>query len=1076
MAGLMTLKDIYKEKGASFIEKLLNHYVIVTELIDGTRFRVERKNDKFIFYKGNEKNPINLIDRTICIYYERPIKFFQSLSQSIKDLMPEDWEFCFEYIPNNHSNNIIYDKVPKNYLIITDILIKGSNNKITKIITDKNILEKWSNTFDVQGPAIIFQGKLDYYQRERIIDFIKAETSDLDKIFELHSLSRYIINIINPSLKETALNNSLDKIIKSIGFKFINGKSTINAQIIDPSYRKIIEKNQLMKKPNDTYQIIMLDILEFLSSKDINDYSIIGKTKDERYIDLISSIFNDYVNTNGYKYVGIDFQTPVFAKQEEFALNFEFISNEQTKKILKNEKIHDLFKIMLTSFKKRRKYSTDLLSAETIEVINNIIDKIENKINNMYTENEVMDFKSYMQHVKMQSDEDDVNIFEHHTNEALSLKYKTPGKERVNIFVGRFQPFTMGHVKVFKQIHEQNGLPVVVMIVRGGKPDPERRPFNEDIQIRMFKAMQKEFKYLKDVFITPNAAPDTLFNLLRPKYEPVLWGAGTDRYNSYQKMIDKYREELGANSDFNAYEIKRTGENISATKVRNAIKDDNEKDFTSWTPKSIWPLYDEMQKIILSASESIKFKIKSFVEFLNEVYTNDKDYENINESRGRKSLSAWIIEQLIYTYPSNYDKHSAARRIKSKGGTTIEQMKTHIQDIFLNNSESKINDIIIVDPYEISPNNGIVHSSQFYTIELDVDGEHDFITLAKLEGKGPTTEQHETCSIYAFEKALKYGDTLVANYIGELEQFYPSISEDKAWLQAFQAQVNALVDYMKGIDTTNYSFFRDAQFTDKLYSYARKLAGFKAKDSWQPADVWIVDNPDKRINEILQLDDINEINAYLSEGIINRTIIPISLKKTKKTASLVEVNLSSEASSNKDKILEINCDLLFDTETKKFKNNGANVKMQSQAILTLRFSSGTSFTIEAAQKGAVAQLGKVPAHIYRNELKSNFSAADWMREFNINGNNYRKLEEYFNNLSKSKLVNTNGSDWDNFIEGMNILYENKATRGSLFAQKALAMEACNNIILAKDSDTLMTKLLLSAQKKGKDFGPFIKIY
>jgi hypothetical protein len=100
MAGLLTFKDIYKEKGSSFIEKLLNNYVIVTEMIDGSRFRVTRKGDKLIFYKGNDKNPINLIDRTIMVYYERPITFFDAIGEDIKNIMPESWEFCFEYVAN----------------------------------------------------------------------------------------------------------------------------------------------------------------------------------------------------------------------------------------------------------------------------------------------------------------------------------------------------------------------------------------------------------------------------------------------------------------------------------------------------------------------------------------------------------------------------------------------------------------------------------------------------------------------------------------------------------------------------------------------------------------------------------------------------------------------------------------------------------------------------------------------------------------------------------------------------------------------------------------------------------------
>lgn len=52
-------------------------------------------------------------------------------------------------------------------------------------------------------------------------------------------------------------------------------------------------------------------------------------------------------------------------------------------------------------------------------------------------------------------------------NEALKVPHKEQGKKKVNMFVGRFQPFTLGHVKVFEKMYKENGLPVVVFLVRG---------------------------------------------------------------------------------------------------------------------------------------------------------------------------------------------------------------------------------------------------------------------------------------------------------------------------------------------------------------------------------------------------------------------------------------------------------------------------------------------------------------------------------------------------------------------------------------------------------------------------------
>ena len=203
-------------------------------------------------------------------------------------------------------------------------------------------------------------------------------------------------------------------------------------------------------------------------------------------------------------------------------------------------------------------------------------------------------------------------------NEALSIPHKEQGDTPVNIFVGRFQPFTLGHVKVLKKLHEQNGYPVVVFLIRAKKFNPEKTPFTEDIQQSMFAKMTKEFKFLEGSYIIPTAAIDTIFSILRPTYEPVLWGFGTDR-KTYRYQIDnqRYRQELNVRDDFSGFEIKRDDSNISASKVRNAIQIDDIKSFKKMTPKSIHSFYQELQSQLQPIQESLNF-IPNFDDFLTE--------------------------------------------------------------------------------------------------------------------------------------------------------------------------------------------------------------------------------------------------------------------------------------------------------------------------------------------------------------------------------------------------------------------------------------------------------------------------
>lgn len=266
-----------------------------------------------------------------------------------------------------------------------------------------------------------------------------------------------------------------------------------------------------------------------------------------------------------------------------------------------------------------------------------------------------------------------------HLNEGLNVPYKEKGKKPVNIFVGRFQPFTLGHVKVFEQMYKKNGYPVVVYLVRGGKPDPEKRPFNEDLQQAMFAEMAKQYPFLEAAFVVPNGAIDTLFSTARPAYEPMMWGYGTDRKRAYDAMINKpeYREELGVDPEFSGFEIFRTDDDVSASKVRTALKLDDEATFKRMTPKSIHKFYKTLQDTLQPIKENYKMKhIKLFEHFINEsevkpsvvtkILTNPEDFgEDASLQVYTKGNNVVYIDTFFY---GGDDRLKQLKNSWSKGG------------------------------------------------------------------------------------------------------------------------------------------------------------------------------------------------------------------------------------------------------------------------------------------------------------------------------------------------------------------------------------------------------------------------
>jgi hypothetical protein len=624
--ALTNLKQIYKDRGRSFIENLFTKYVIVTEQLDGSRLMVMKNTDGTIVFMKKDGSPINFIDRTMMVFYEKAIEHFHELGLETVIKMPDNWVFGFQYFPSLAPVNIVYDRLPKNNLVLTDIQISNGEGRILKTISDPRVLSDWSKALDVEKPPIIYNGNLTSVQKDRIMDYLSTPESDLMATFKSQSFTRYIISVLNPDIRTSSLMNDIDKPIEGIIFKFITpGESEVySARLIDPvmqQHSKNITK-PVDRKANDMYQIAMLDIIEFMELVDMTGIQLNSESPDERYIELMSVLFNDYIQKNGHKYIGVDFETPDFAKKPEFEINLATIPNERTREILKNSKLSDLFKIIISSFRRYRKNTTPILTQQIVDTLNGIIEKIQKKVEMVPEENQILDFNNYLKRSQI---ENVTSVFESIINEALKLNTTEHGSKKVNIFAGRFQPFTEGHMKVVEQLYKENGLPTFILIVRGGKADPAKNPFDEDTQLAMIGAIQSNM--IEGAAVINTAGIDTIYNAVRPAYEPVLWGAGTDRLKAYKYQIDKYKEELNALPELDAFEIKRSDEDISATKVREALKIDDEATFKRMTPKGMHKLYDQLKTIMQEVKENNSFSLLTFNDFINEslVTESEKD-------------------------------------------------------------------------------------------------------------------------------------------------------------------------------------------------------------------------------------------------------------------------------------------------------------------------------------------------------------------------------------------------------------------------------------------------------------------
>jgi hypothetical protein len=380
MAEIQTLREVFRKEGLQFVHKLFDNFVIISEKLNATRFCFEKdENGDLCFYKKDGK--ITSIDRTLSKLYDQPIQYIESLPKEVINQLPSGYRFGFRYFHSATPIRIAYDKAPMNGLVLTDI-----QNTKGKVIDDITILNPISDLLRVDKPPIIWYGKLDEVQKTRLLEYLRTPEDQLQKRFKTDSFTKYIISILNPEMKKTALNSSTEKPIDSIMFKFLSDdrKEVIYAKAVDPIIQQLNRTNEEEREPQDMYAIILSDIVEFVNLNGLKKYPLKETDPEKRYTELVCLIFNDYIKKYGYRYEGVELDPLSFTNIPEFSLNTGLIPDLKTRELLKDSLINkNIFKIMMTAFQKPRKKAVGLLTQLLIDDLKDISIKVKGKTENV---------------------------------------------------------------------------------------------------------------------------------------------------------------------------------------------------------------------------------------------------------------------------------------------------------------------------------------------------------------------------------------------------------------------------------------------------------------------------------------------------------------------------------------------------------------------------------------------------------------------------------------------------------------------------------------------------------------------
>ena len=400
--ALQDLRKYFNSVNRNDFNDLLKQRCLVTEKVQASSFHVRKTDRGYDYYKSGSKSPMNKVDRTIVRYYENAIDYFKSVPKEAREEMPTDWKFGFDYMTEVKTIDIKYDNLPKNNLILTHIQVLNAADptQIKKVIRDPKVLEKWANKLDVQAPPVVFDGVLESDQKDQLIELLEMNDQAFEKVFSKDSFTRKVYSIFNRMLNKSALNESLDGDIDSLIVSFVDKKNIKNFKL--GRFDKVEEKD---REASDMYQITILDLVEYMSQFNMKNVDLVEEETDMRYIELISEIFNDYINKNAVKYIGAEFDSAGFSSKKGFELNKEFIKNENTIKLIQNQDLCELYKIMLGSFRKKRTKETKIINQDLMSQINSIVERIETKVFAKDNGSDLMSFNSFIKQEKLSKQE-----------------------------------------------------------------------------------------------------------------------------------------------------------------------------------------------------------------------------------------------------------------------------------------------------------------------------------------------------------------------------------------------------------------------------------------------------------------------------------------------------------------------------------------------------------------------------------------------------------------------------------------------------------------------------------------------
>ena len=363
-----------------------------------------------------------------------------------------------------------------------------------------------------------------------------------------------------------------------------------------------------------------------------------------------------------------------------------------------------------------------------------------------------------------------------------------------------------------------------------------------------------------------------------------------------------------------------------------------------------------------------------------------------------------------------------------------------------------------------------------------------------------STRKQELASMWIIRRALNdnvrynsYKDIVKDPKWQELSRIYPEI--DDVWLKGLYAMAKTMLREYSNTRFTEYS--RDGGFMDFIGTLIKQKYGISQKDTWNPADIWLIQNQSARENELEKAASgktpkIQELNEVMKKQFKKRHVVGVSLKKISgKEAIWEEVNIDDVMFEGADYNFEVQiarCKL-DSKEDGSFSSSDTIIAIGDNAP-TYKFqirqnSKGpNNMKFEPSQRGAgAARLGKVPQDMLRPMLRDDYgfkfrnqwkdyptSAAEFLTDFN----KYFKMFTSIHSHVETNIKKTKKDFEAAFVKSFATDDKKNGVTNSKLMQIHFLSELFS--LRKEEREDLLTDMLFLGMKKGAKFGPFGKLY